>query len=137
MAKHKLEMEPDPEVMLIGISCHVKDYRLCWALNRTLGINLARRDSDITDPGPEKLASYPVFDHLDEESQAHYVLVNNHCTDGVLIKEYHQADFFLIVDEAAPHSPTELIDQVRKTEFVLTAFPLDARTERGAHKLLQ
>ena len=28
--------------MLIGISSHVNDYRLCWSLNRSLGIALAR-----------------------------------------------------------------------------------------------
>jgi hypothetical protein len=137
MAKHKLDMEPDPEVTLIGISCHVNDYRLCWALNRSLGINLTRRQKDITDPGPEKLASYSAFDHMDEESQAQYVLVNNHCGDGILLKEHKQADYFLLVDEAAPITPDELIDHVRKTEFVLMAYPLDARKERGAHKLLQ
>lgn len=137
MAKHKLDMEPDPEVTLIGISCHVNDYRLCWALNRTLGINLTRRDKDITDPGPEKLASYSAFDHMDEDSQAQYVLVNNHSTDGILLKEHKQADYFLVVDESAPITPEQLIDHVRKTEFVLMAYPLDARTERGAHKLFQ
>ena len=137
MAKYKLDMEPDPEVTLIGISCHVNDYRLCWALNRALGINLTRRENDITDPGPEKLANYSAFDHTDEESQAHYVLVNNHSTDGILLKEHKQADYFLVVDESAPLTAEELIDNVRKTEFVLMAYPLDARTERGAHKLLQ
>ena len=137
MAKYKLDMEPDPEVTLIGISCHVNDYRLCWALNRALGINLTRRENDITDPGPEKLANYSAFDHTDEESQAHYVLVNNHSADGILLKEHKQADYFLVVDESAPITPEQLIDHVRKTEFVLMAYPLDARTERGAHKLLQ
>lgn len=136
MAKHKLDMEPDPEVMLIGISCHVNDYRLCWALNRSLGIDLKRRENDITDPGPEKLASYSAFDHVDPENQAQYILVNNHSTDGVLLKEHKQADYFLVVDESAPISPEELIDHVRNTEFVLMAYPLDARKERGAHKLL-
>ncbi|MBL0045893.1 MAG: IPExxxVDY family protein [Flavobacteriales bacterium] len=137
MARHKLDMEPDPEVTLIGISCHVHDYRLCWALNRELGISLARRDKDITDQGPETIASYAAFDHVDEENQAQYLLVHNHSGDGVLLKEHKQADFFLLVDEAAPLTPEELIDHVRKTEFVLMAFPLDARKERGAHKLLQ
>ena len=137
MAKHKLDMEPDPEVTLIGISCHVNDYRLCWALNRELGINLTRRDKDITDPGPEKLASYSAFDHMDEDSQAQYVLVNNHSGDGILLKEHKQADYFLVVDESAPITPEQLIDHVRKTEFVLMAYPLDARIERGAHKLFQ
>lgn len=137
VAKYKLDMEPDPEVTLIGISCHVNDYRLCWALNRALGINLTRRENDITDPGPEKLANYAAFDHTDEDSQAHYLLVNNHSTDGILLKEHKQADYFLVVDESAPITAEELIDNVRKTEFVLMAYPLDPRTERGAHKLLQ
>ncbi|HMW96007.1 MAG TPA: IPExxxVDY family protein [Flavobacteriales bacterium] len=136
MAKHKLDMDPDPEVMLIGISCHENDYRLCWALNRELGINLARRSSDVTAPGPEKLASYSAFDH-DDEHEAHWTLVHNHSNDGVLLKEHKQADYFLIVDESAPITPQELIERVRRTEFVLTAYPLDARTERGAHILLR
>jgi hypothetical protein len=137
VAKHKLDMEPDPEVMLIGISSHVNDYRLCWALNRSLGINLSRRASDITDMGPERPANYAAFDHVDDTSQATYTLVNNHCTDGVLLKEHRQSDYFLVVDEAASITPDELIDQVRRTEFVLMAYPLDPRKERGAHKLLQ
>lgn len=137
MARHKLDMDPDPEVNLIGISCHVNDYRLCWALNRALGISLSRRDRDITEPGPERMANYSVFDHMDPESEARYVLVNNHCGDGVLLREHRQVDFFLIVDECAPIPAEDLLEQVRRTEFVLTAYPLDARNERGAHKLLQ
>ena len=137
MTKYKLDMEPDPEVTLIGISCHVHDYRLCWALNRALGINLTRREKDITDPGPEKLASYSAFDHTDEEHEARWTLVHNHSADGILLKEHKQADYFLVVDESAPITAHELIDRVRRAEFVLTAFALDARTERGAHKLLK
>lgn len=137
MAKFKLDIEADPEVTLIAISSHVNDYRLCWALNRKLGISLCRRAQDIADAGPEQPAHYSVFDHLDEASQAMYTLINNHGTQGVLLKDQRQADFFLLVDETAPVPPTELLDQVRNTEFVLTAFPLDARQLRGAHKLFQ
>lgn len=137
VAKHKLDMDPDPEVMLIGISCHENDYRLCWALNRELGIDLVRRASDITEPGPEKMASYSAFDHTDEEHEARWTLVHNHSADGILLKEHKQADYFLVVDESAPITAHELIDRVRRAEFVLTAFALDARTERGAHKLLK
>lgn len=136
MAKHKLDMDPDPEVMLIGISSHVNDYRLCWSLNRSLGINLTRRDRDISDPGPEKMASYSAFDHTDEESQAVFSLVNNHSGDGILLKDQRQADYFLVVDENAPVRQDELLARVREADFVLTAFPLDARQLRGAEKLM-
>ena len=40
MVKLKLDLDPDPEVFLIAISSHVNDYRLCWSLNRKLGISL-------------------------------------------------------------------------------------------------
>ena len=137
VAKHKLDMEPDPEVTLIGISSHVNDYRLCWALNRALGINLTRRSEDITDQGPEQMASYAAFDHTDPETDANWTLVHNHSGDGILLKEHKQADFFLVVDEAAPIAPDELLEQVRRSEFVLTAFTLDPRQLRGAHKLFR
>lgn len=136
MAKFKLDITPEPEVTLIGISCHVNDYRLCWALNRKLGISLTRRPADILDQGPEaRPAAYAVFHHEDPEDQVMWTVVQNHCGDGVLLKEQHRADFFLVVDEVMPMA--SLLEQVRATEFVLTAFPLDMRGLKGGYKLLQ
>ncbi|HEX2618135.1 MAG TPA: IPExxxVDY family protein [Flavobacteriales bacterium] len=137
MAKHKLEPLEGPEVQLIGISSHVNDYRLCWALNRQLGLTLTRRPRDIEEPGPEGIASFSAFDHLDETAQPAYTLVNNHCGDGVLLREQKQADYFLVVDPTAHLTDADLLEQVRATEFVLTAFTLDMRRLREAHKLLQ
>ncbi|MFT3884486.1 MAG: IPExxxVDY family protein [Flavobacteriales bacterium] len=137
MAKHKLEPVDVPDVQLIGISSHVNDYRLCWALNRQLGLALARRGRDIEERGPEGLARFAAFDHLDEAAQPAYTLVNNHSGDGVLLREQRQADYFLVVDPAAHVTDADLLDQVRATEFVLTAFSLEMRRLREAHKLLQ
>lgn len=137
MAKYKLDMEPDPEVMLIGISSHVNDYRLCWALNRSLGINLTRRAEDIVEPTAGGQAVFSAFDHTDEEDSTCWSLVNNHSSEGLLLKEQRQADYFLVVDVSAPVPLDRLLDTVRRAEFVLTAFPLDARQLRGAHKLLR
>jgi hypothetical protein len=136
VAKFKLDIDPDPQVTLIGISSHVNDYRLCWALNKHLGLALARRRADIADEGPERMAYYAAFDHTDQ-TEAHWTLVHNHCGDGVLLKEHRQADYFLVVDEAAGIPTEVLLERLRATEFVLTAFPLDLRALRGAHKLLQ
>ena len=102
VAKHKLDMAPDPEVMLIGISCHENDYRLCWALNRELGIDLVRRASDITEPGPEKMASYSAFDHTDQEHEARWTLVHNRSADGILLKDHTLSDYCHFVYDSAP-----------------------------------
>jgi hypothetical protein len=50
---------PPTRRCVIGISCHVNDYRLCWSLNRSIGIALSRRERDIQDEGD---ASYAAFD---------------------------------------------------------------------------
>lgn len=137
MAKLKLDSEPEPEVLLIAISSHVNDYRLCWALNRSLGIDLCRRKKDIEDQGPEQKAFYPAFDHDGENHRDRISLISNHSPQGVLLAEQRQADYFLVVDDDDPDQAAGMLQRVRGTEFVLTAFFLDIKALKGAYKLLQ
>ncbi len=136
MAKLKLDLEPDPEVSVIGISSHVKDYRLCWSLNRTLEISLAKRRVGIVEEINGRTAVYSAFDHVEEDTNANCTLVNNHSSEGVLLRDLRQADFFLVVDRERSQHPEEMLQQVRSAEFVLTAFPLSFAQLRDGHKLL-
>lgn len=136
MAKLKLDMEPDPDVTVIGISSHVNDYRLCWSINRNVGLELARRRSDIVDEVNGVLASYSAYDHVDEHTQARFTLVNNHSGDGILLKEQRQADYFLVVDNELAELRPDLLERVRTAEFVLTAYSLSFDQLRAGHKLL-
>lgn len=137
MAKLKLDSDTDPDVFLIAISSHVNDYRLCWSLNNSLGIDLGRRQNDIESQGPEQLAHFSAFDHIEESTQANVCLVSNHAPEGVLFADQRQTDFFLVVDGESTLSPTETLDRVRRAEFVLTAFNVDIKNLKGAFKLLQ
>jgi len=136
MAKQKLEMDSDPDITVIGISCHENDYRLCWSINRSVGLELTRRRMDITDVSNGIQASYSAYDHVDEPSQARYTLVNNHSGDGILLRELRHADFFLVVDNELADNHPDLLDRVRGAEFVLTAFQLSYDQLKAGHKLL-
>jgi len=136
MAKLKLDLEPVPDITVIGISSHVHDYRLCWSINRSVGLELTRRRTDITDDANGIRASYSAYDHVDETTQGRYTLVHNHSGDGILLKEHRQADFFLVVDNELAEDRPDLLDRVRSAEFVLTAFPLPFDQLRAGHKLL-
>ena len=58
MKKHLLEIEYDYDFVLIGISSHEKDYRVCWALNNKLGLELVKTEPfEIKD----KKMSLPTF----------------------------------------------------------------------------
>jgi len=136
MAKLKLDLEPDPAVTVFGISSHVNDYRLCWSINRSLGLSLARRPTDIAEEANGIVARYSAYDQVDETTHARYTLVNNHSGDGILLKEYRHADYFLVMDNELAESTPDLLERLRTTDFVLTAFPLAFEQLRAGHKLL-
>ena len=136
MAKLKLDLPPDPEVSVIGISSHVNDYRLCWSINKALGIALSKRRQAIEQMDNDHPGNFAAFDHLDEEVQACCTLVNNHGSDGILLRELRQADYFLVLDKDWRTSPAEVLRQLRTAEFVLAAFPLEFDQLKEGHKLL-
>jgi hypothetical protein len=136
MAKLKLDLESVPDITVIGISSHVNDYRLCWSINRSVGLELTRRRDDITDEVNGILARYSAYDHVDPPTQQRFTLVHNHSGDGILLKEQRQADFFLVVDNELAEDHPDLLYRVRTAEFVLTAFPLAYDQLRAGHKLL-
>lgn len=137
MAKHKLiEEEVSPRVAVVGISCHVPDYRLCWSLNRALGLSLSRRRNDIIEHAKGKELHYTVFEQRDAEDAVIWSLVCNTCGRRRLITEQKEADFFLIADSVAAGSEEGLTDRLRAAEFVLMAFPISMDDMRMGHKLL-
>ncbi len=135
MARHKLDLEPQLEVVVIGISSHVHDYRLSWALNRSLGVALARRRDDIAGIEGNGDARFAAYDHLDEENDTRLTLICNRGEGGRLLKDQKQADFFLVLDEEGPLNPADVLERVRATEFVLAAFTLDLKRLRSGHEL--
>lgn len=132
MARHKLDLEPEPDAVVIGISSHVNDYRLCWALNKRLGVTLTRREKDIVASTGAQFAAY---DHQDEETGARLMLISNRSEGVLLLKDQKQADYFLVMNEESPRRPEEIMEQVRNTEFVLAAFTLDLKRLRSGHEL--
>lgn len=136
MARKKLQLVATPDVTVIGISSHVEDYRLCWAMNRAMDLNLTRRREDITSDEKGSAARFSAFDQTDEHAIVRWSLVHNHCGKDLLVKEQKQADYFLVLDSEVASERPALIEQLREVEFVLTAFPVDLRKLRAGHKLL-
>lgn len=136
MARLRLDPPREPEVAVIGISSHVNDYRLCWALNKAMGLELSRREQDIVDGTPNGPAHFAVFDHTDTETEMRYALVSNNSGHGRLLKGQKQANYFLVVAASEDEHPPDLLEQVLAIEFVLTAFELPYKELRAGHKLL-
>lgn len=137
MAKLTLELDYDFDFELIGISCHSPDYRLSWAINQKLDIDLARlKDIDLQlGKNVSGFFSFYAFD--DEESHTTYNLISNRCSDGYLIPEMKHFDYF--IQYWGPYSDSdldELNSEVRSLSLVLTSLRIDPMSLKSRHNLL-
>lgn len=97
MTRHKLILEDQYQYECIGISCHLKDFRVAWKLNQRLNFKFIRTDFHQSDRTGEDHA-YSVFKYRDEANRLNYFLVNNYSEDIPLVKAYRQFNLILVVE---------------------------------------
>ena len=101
MAKQKLILEEEDgyEFLAFGISCHWKDFRVAWALNKEAGFNLVRKDNIQLSTGKQTPPSaHSLFEQEDPDNRVKYLLLSNKGSNFTLSKSYKDVDHFLIVE---------------------------------------
>jgi hypothetical protein len=132
MAKHTLLVEYDYDFDVIGISCHLKDYRFCWVINQLLNQNLEREEQSIeTDQG-----SFAVYTATCPETKTRLSLIANRSSKGLFIPEHRQVDYVLVVRENALMEAEELVDVLNSDSNVLMAYTIDPERIKSKDYLL-
>lgn len=129
---HKLAFEFESDFNLIGIASHENDYRLSWAINKSLNFGLTKCDNlKINHPKHKIELSYSMYDFSDSNNYLNYQLISNKSEQGFLLPEFKNIDFFLRV---SGHSDlnhiNELLMQIKKIDIVITAFTIDDLSEK-------
>ena len=137
MAKLTLEIDYEYDFHLIGIACHVPDYRLAWAVNKALGIELTK-EKDLDLKVDKKNLGYFSFYRFDqEELERTYHLIGNRSSVGYFIPEQKQMDYFLQYwGNASEQKFKRWQKAIREIPFVLTAIEIDPATLKSAPNLL-
>lgn len=135
MAKLTLELEEDYEFELIGINCHVKDYRLCWEINEALNLDFIKEeDYEIINKGQKR--QYSFYAYLDEENYIDYYLISNRGSQGRLIPE-EKSDFLLLIKG---NIQSEELNQIKlklpKIKNILTAYPIKVDKLKSKRNLI-
>lgn len=130
MAKYQLNIEPDYNFDLIGIISHYRDYQLCWAINKLLGISLAKADENQFSP------HLNLYYYTDDEDHVEYFLFSNKLNDNLLLPEIKQIDYFLMLRNNSFININELIDKLRQIQIVLMIQLLDINKLKSKEKLI-
>jgi hypothetical protein len=136
MSKMLLAIEEDYDFTLVGISCHSKDYRLCWEINKALNTDLIRtEDLEIRKKGETNMHSF--YEYIDEDNYLEYYLISNRGNNGSLIPEQKSVDFFLMAKGNISDSHTEdVICKINSLSLVLTSFSIDPNMLKSKQNLL-
>jgi hypothetical protein len=138
MTRYTLEEDISFSFILIGISSHYHDYRVCWAINKTLDLDMERADNEIIiqERNNKKLLAFPSFNFICPVSEVMFELISNRNADGFLIPEMRQADYFLKFDDFYSDSIPELIQKLRKISMVNMAFQIDPGNLQSKYNLI-
>lgn len=138
LSKFRLDIEYDYDFILIGIACHEKDYRLCWAVNQALGLDLERIEPlSISLRKDEQPSQFALYMHENTENDTACFVVSNRSSRGLLVPEQKHADYFFVAK--GPFGKTEearMLQAVKNVPFVLTAFPLVPAELKSKQNLL-
>lgn len=136
MSKVLLNIEEEYDFSLIGISCHAKDYRLCWELNNLLTIDLARTE-DLDINLKSSIGNFSFYEFMDEENYSEYFLIANRSSKGFLIPEQKNTDFLFMIKGAAYDSLIEeILEKIGTSEIVLTSYLINVDSLKSKQNLL-
>ena len=124
MAKHTLENNFEFDFLLFGIICHESEYRICSAINKCLGLDLARDKAlELKNKKQAEALTFSVFTFTDENSENEYVLLNNLSSNAaqteVKAKPTVQAGLFDDSGEGVNEKKGRLIPEQDETDFFL------------------
>ncbi len=163
MGKHTLKIEYDYNFLLIGISTQEKDYRLSWAINNKLGIELSKQNS-LEIKGKKQLTpsyfSFFLFENQDtfkeyavianlSESKASAVQANTlfqeseksvkgHKNENeFLIPEQKQMNYFFIVrGELDGEESNEILNKIKGLNTIQAAVQIDVNSLKTKQNLI-
>lgn len=161
LGKHTLKIEYDYDFVLIGISSHEKDYRICWALNKILELDLTKNESlEIKTKKQDTPSFFSLFSFENTEEFLEYFVISNlsenklsaakdttlfakgdkdsHSTEiGILIPEQKQMNYFFVIKgEVAKKERNEIIRKIKKLDFIQTAVHIDVNELKSKNNLI-
>lgn len=119
MPVYHLHVEVEFDFQLVGLTCHEREHRIAWSLNKSLGWSLERQDDLF--PNHDGLG-FPMFCFENEDSQ--YSLFSNKTGFDCLIPELQHYDYLLKIENQQEEIEDDFFRALRSVPMVIAAFPV-------------
>ncbi len=124
--KHKLSFD-NVDICLLGISSHENDYRLIWAINESINIQLKHDENLVVqNKKHSEIQRFTVYSCFDELAMLKYHVISNTCENGFLIEKLKNLDFIMQVSgETALQNLDSIMQRLREIKIVTAVLMVD------------
>ena len=133
-----LKFEIDLDFVLIAVTTSLKDYRICFLINKYLSFNFTKISDLIVDLNVENTkSSFSIYNFFWETPKADMYFISNKGSDGYLIPEMRNMDYFLLVKNYFSDSDSEtLVSALNKIPDIVAAVKIDVKKIKSRENLL-
>lgn len=122
---------------LWAIASSLKDYRICWHLNRALRVEFERKDDLEIATALGRTLWFSLFAHNDSVQKLAYYLISNRCETDYLVPELRGNDFFLMIKGFLKKEEAgELVTRLRSITGLQAVFSIDPSKLSSVHNLI-
>ena len=133
-----LKFEIDLDFVLIAITTSLRDYRICYYINKCLNFNFTRVDDlslDTSVNGTPLLFS--LYRYSWETTETDFYFIGNKGSDGYLVPEMREADYFIMIKNYIDDDDLEnMISGLNKIPEIVAAVKIDPKKIKSRENLL-
>jgi hypothetical protein len=133
-----LKFEIDFDFVLIAVTSSLKDYRVCFLINKYLNFNFSKTDDLEVDiyPGAEPVL-FSLYRYSWETTETDFFFIGNKGSDGYLVPEIKSADYFLMIRNYIDDNELDtIISSLNKIPEIVAAVKIDQNKITGKSVIL-
>jgi hypothetical protein len=136
--RKNLKFEIDFDFILIALTSSLKDYRICYLINKCLNFNFTRiEDLKLDINAVASPALFSMFMYSWESTETDFYFIGNKGSEGYLVPEMREADYFILIKNYIDDNDLEeLISGLNKINEIVAAVKIDPKKIKSRENLL-
>ncbi len=133
-----LKFEIDLDFVLIAVTTSLKDYRICYLINKFLNFNFIKiPDLAVDIYRNESTILFSLYHYNWETTETDFYFIANKGTEGYLIPEMKEADYFLLIKNYIDENDLDnIILTLNKIPEIVAAVKIDPKKIKSRENLL-
>jgi len=133
-----LKFEIDLDFVLIAVTTSLKDYRICYLVNKYLNYNFTKTDDLAVEITPNAGQVYfSRYTYSWETTETDFYFIANKGSDGYLVPEMRKTDYFLMIKNYIDEDDVEnMVSVLNKIPEIVAAVKIDPKKIKSRENLL-